>query len=71
MTKITNVSALTVFLLNDQVLIPLGLVAGLFNIAGNYLGAVGFQKKGAGIARLVMIVVLLIFFIKLITELLM
>ena len=67
----TNVSALTVFLLNDQVLIPLGLVAGLFNIAGNYLGAVGFQKKGAGIARLVMIIVLLIFFVKLITELLM
>ncbi|MCR5357098.1 MAG: sulfite exporter TauE/SafE family protein [Lachnospiraceae bacterium] len=66
----TNVSALTVFFLNAQVLIPLGLVAGLFNIAGNYLGAVGFQKKGEGIARLVMILVLLIFFVKLITELL-
>ncbi|MBR5375801.1 MAG: TSUP family transporter [Lachnospiraceae bacterium] len=66
----TNVSALSVFLINGQVLFPLGLIAGLFNIAGNYLGAAGFQKKGAGIAKVVIIVVLVVFFVKLVMGLL-
>lgn len=64
----TNVSALVVFLIHDQVLIPLGLIAGVFNIAGNYLGAVGFQKKGSGIAKVVIIIVLVVFFVRLLLE---
>ena len=64
----TNVSALVVFLIHDQVLIPLGLIAGVFNIAGNYLGAIGFQKKGSGIAKVIIIVVLVVFFIRLLLE---
>ena len=66
----TNIAALTVFLINGQVLIPIGLIAGFFNIAGNYIGAVGFQKNGAQIARVVMIFVLVIFFVKLMIDLL-
>ena len=43
----TNVSSLTVFLLNGKVLLPLGLTAGLFSILGSYLGARTFEKQGA------------------------
>lgn len=66
----TNLAALTVFFFNDQVLIPLGLVAGAFNIAGNYLGATRFEKSEAAIVKPVIIIVLIIFLLKLIIELL-
>ncbi len=65
----TNISAFVVFLINKQVMIPLGLVAGLFNIAGNYLGASKFEKNGARIVKPVLITVLSVFFIKLLFEL--
>ena len=64
----TNISALTVFLLNGKVLLPLGIVAGCFNIAGNYLGASFFEKDGAKSVKPIMILVLCIFFIKVISE---
>ena len=66
----TNISALVVFLLNAQVLLPLGLIAGCFNIAGNYLGAKNFEKGGSKIVKPIMITVLVIFFIKIIYEML-
>ena len=65
----TNLSALVVFLIRDQVIIPLGIVAGLFNIAGNYLGATRFEKNGSKIVKPVMIAVLSVFFVKLVIEL--
>ena len=65
---VTNLSALVVFLLRDQVIIPLGITAGLFNIAGNYLGATRFEKNGSRIVKPVMITVLAVFFIKLMIE---
>lgn len=64
----TNVSALTVFLLNGKVLFLLGITAGLFSIAGNYLGARYFEKGGAASVRPVMLVVLAVFFVKVLTE---
>lgn len=64
----TNLSALIVFLIKDQVIIPLGIVAGLFNIAGNYIGATRFEKSGSKIVKPVMITVLTVFFIKLVAE---
>lgn len=67
----TNISALTVFLLNGKVLLPLGITAGLFSIAGNYLGAKHFEKGGASCVRPVMLVVLVIFFVKVLTEMVM
>ena len=66
----SNITALTVFLINGKVLLPLGIVAGLFNVAGNYLGARMFEKGGAKTVKPVMIVVLVIFFIRVITDLL-
>ena len=60
----SNLSSLAVYLLSGQVLMPLGLCAGLFSILGNYLGSRCFTKKGANIARPVILLVLCIFFIR-------
>lgn len=62
----TNITALAVFLVNGAVLIPLGLVAGVCNMAGNYLGSRCFFAKGASFAKPLILVVLTIFFIKII-----
>lgn len=64
----TNLSALVVFLINGQTLIALGLVAGVFSIIGNYIGAHSFTKNGGAIARPITIVVLCVFFIKVIFD---
>lgn len=64
----TNLAALLVFLLNAQVLLPLGLTAGCFSLAGNYLGTRCFTERGAAVARPIILLVLLIFFIKTVTE---
>lgn len=65
----TNLSALTVYLINAQVVFPLGLIAGLFNILGNYLGALKFEKDGSKVVKPVIIIVLLLFMVKVISEL--
>lgn len=74
MTKIINLSAnyaaLAVYLFNGKTFILLGLVAGIFSMAGNYLGASAFTKKGAKFVRPIIILVLAIFFGKLIYEIL-
>lgn len=65
----SNITALAVFLLNGKVLLPLGIAAGLFNIAGNYLGARMFEKGGAKAVKPVMVIVLVIFFIRVLSDL--
>ncbi|MBR5229790.1 MAG: TSUP family transporter [Firmicutes bacterium] len=65
----TNITSIIVFLTNGKILIALGLAAGIFNMAGNWLGAHCFDKHQSGIVRPLMIVVLTIFFIKLIYDL--
>ena len=66
----TNIAALTVYIINGQVLLPLGIVAGCFNIAGNYLGASKFTSGGTKIVKPIMILVIAIFFVKVINEVL-
>lgn len=66
----TNLSALAVFLLNGKVLLPLGLAAGCFSILGNYVGTRFFDKGGAKAVKPLMILVLAIFFVKVLSELL-
>jgi uncharacterized membrane protein YfcA len=61
----TNLTGLTVFLLSGSVMIQLGLIGGLFGIAGNFLGARYFKHGGAQIARPLILIVLVIFFLKL------
>lgn len=65
----SNIAALTVYLINGKALLLLGLCAGVFNIAGNYIGATMFKKGGAKFTRPVMILVLAIFFVKVLYEL--
>jgi uncharacterized membrane protein YfcA len=65
----TNLAALAVFLVNGAVILPLGLTAGVFNIAGNYLGSGKFTREGSRIARPVMLVVLTLFAARLIYDL--
>lgn len=64
----TNLSSLAVYLMNGKVIILLGLAGGLFGIAGNYIGVTFFKNKGAKAVRPLMIMVLVIFFIKILTE---
>ena len=64
----TNIAALTTYLINGQVFLPLGLTAGLFGIAGNYMGARSFTKKGSKIVKPLIGVVLTIFFIRVVYE---
>ena len=65
----TNVSALVVFLAGGYAYIALGIAAGVFNMIGNYIGSRCFDKAGAGIAKPIMIVVLAIFFVRVVLEL--
>ena len=64
----SNIGSLTVYLTSGQVLMPLGLAAAVFSIAGNYLGSRCFTKKGASIARPVILIVLLVFFARTVLE---
>lgn len=64
----TNLSSLVVYLMNGKVIILLGLAGGLFGIAGNYIGVTFFKNKGAKAVRPLMIIVLVIFFIRILTE---
>lgn len=64
----SNIASLVVYLINGQVLMLLGLCAGLFSILGNYLGSRCFTKKGAAIARPVILLVLCVFFVRTVLE---
>lgn len=65
----TNLAALAVFLYHGQVMIFLGLLAGVFSIAGNYVGSHQFTSKGSSVAKPITIVVLIIFLAKVIYDL--
>lgn len=64
----TNVSALAVFLWSGNVLLLLGLTAGFFGMAGNYVGARFFERGGARSVKPLMVAVLAIFFVKVLFE---
>lgn len=64
----TNITSLAVYLMSGKVIIILGFIAGLFGIAGNYIGVSFFNDKGAKAVKPIMIVVLTIFFIRILTE---
>ena len=63
----TNYAALIVYILNGKVLFLLGIIAGIFNMLGNYIGSSYFKKKSLSV-KPIMILVLILFFIKTIIE---
>ena len=66
----TNLAALTVYLINGKVLLPLGLTAGVFGVLGNWLGARCFERVGTRAVRTVMLALLALCFVKVAGELL-
>ena len=64
----SNIASLTVFLINGQVLIPLGLAAAACNMAGNWFGSGLAISKGAKIVRPVILLVLLLLFLKILFD---
>lgn len=66
----SNVAALVVFLFSGKLVVPLGLAAAVFSIAGHYVGAGMVMKNGSKIIRPVILVVICLLFIKILTELL-
>lgn len=62
----SNVAALITFLINGKVQFLLGISAGLFCIAGHYIGSGLVVKNGQKIVRPVVLLVLAILFVKII-----
>lgn len=64
----SNLAALTTFLLNGNVVVPLGIAAALCNMAGGYLGSGLVVSKGARIVRPLLLVVMVLLLFKVITD---
>lgn len=60
----TNITALVIFLINGQVLLPVGLAAAACNMAGGYIGAGLVMKNGAKIVKPSIIFVLFLLALK-------
>lgn len=65
-----NIAGFLVFGAGGQLLVPLGLAAGVFGIAGAAAGSRYFAKHGARSVKPLILVVLVIFFVKMLTEIL-
>ena len=65
----SNIGAMVTSLLAGKALIPIGLIAALFSMLGNYLGAGLTIKNGSKIVRPVIFTVLILLAIKVILEL--
>lgn len=64
----SNVAALATFILHKQVVYPLGLTAGLFCLAGHYIGSGMVTKNGMKVVRPVILIVLALLFLKIIFD---
>ena len=60
----TNVTSLAIFLINGQVLIPLGIAAAACNMLGGYIGAGLALRNGAKLARYCILFVLFLLALK-------
>ena len=65
----SNIGALATSLLAGKVLVPIGLIAAAFSMAGHYIGAGLAIKNGSRIVRPVVLVVLALLAVKLVLEL--
>lgn len=62
----SNIAALVTFLINGKILLPLGLTAALFSIAGHFIGSGLVLKNGYKIVKPIILMVLVLLFISLI-----
>ena len=65
----SNIGALAASLMAGKVLLPVGLLAAAFSVAGHYLGAGLTIRNGSRIVRPVILVVLLLLAAKVLGEL--
>ena len=65
----SNIGSLSVFLLNGQVIIPIGLIAAVFAVAGHFIGAGMLLKNGAKIVKPFILFVLGLLLVRLIYDL--
>ena len=65
----SNIASLVTFLVSGQVILPLGLAAAVFSIAGHYTGAGMVLKNGTKIIRPIILVVLALLFIEIVFNL--
>lgn len=63
----SNTAALLVFLVNRTIILPLGLAAAVFSIAGHYIGSGMVMKNGSRVVRPVILVVLVLLFVKILS----
>ena len=63
----SNTAALLVFLVNRTIILPLGLAAAVFSIAGHYIGSGMVMKNGSRVVRRVILVVLVLLFVKILS----
>ena len=66
----SNVGSLATALLAGKVIVPLGLLAAVFSVAGNYLGAGLNIKNGSKIVRPVIFIVLALLVVRVVTDML-
>ena len=64
----SNLSALLVFLINGVVMLPLGLAAAVFSVAGHYIGAGMVMKNVSKAVRVFILLVLVLLFVKVILD---
>lgn len=64
----SNVASLVTYLLSGQVVVVVGLIAGIFSIGGHYVGSRCFSKNGAKIIKPIILVVLVIMAVKIVVE---
>lgn len=64
----SNLAAVTTFIINGKVLFLLSIVAGLFSIAGNFIGSGLVIKNGSKIIRPIIIVVLILLLTKIVID---
>ena len=65
----SNIGSLAVFLLNGQAILPIGLIAAVFAVAGHFIGAGVLLKNGAKVVKPFILVVLSLLFVRLIYDL--
>ncbi len=65
----SNLGSLVVFLLHGQAILPLGLIAGVFGIAGHYIGAGILLKRGTQAVRPIILAVLGLLFCRVLFDL--
>ena len=66
----SNVGAVLTSLTAGKVLVPIGLIAAVFSVAGHYIGAGLTIRNGSKIVRPVILTVLLLLTVRVVLELL-